>query len=246
MNPVISVTTSYISITVERHYELNHRMKYLFCHNCKYDGKKYKVEIDYRLDGDFSATVAQERSYSDAQIYGQWSYGFSTRGFIKMEDIADKIRPVDTSVIAVVREKGGNVSDELTIKLLQIGEYMLREESWWIGYKAVKGDNVKINYGTPDHKREVIPEPQILKEAPKPQEHNEDTCMCHSCHNSRYLRKYSGGNYSRALSPSSCGGSGSDSRYRYQHDDRNAAQERHYYESGGMYSYDPYEHGGHV
>lgn len=162
---MITVTTASITVTVKRHRELNHRQEYEFLHYFEWNRRRHKVEITYKVDGIFDATLLEDEGFP-----ANWQVKESTWNDYhrspRVEEIVNLLRPVDCSAIQSVREQGGNVSDEITIKLLQIGEYMLRKAWWWNGYSS-QHDEVKVNYGGPVV-REVIPEPQILIAAPAP------------------------------------------------------------------------------
>lgn len=160
----IVADTSYISITIEN-------KKYTLEHMFKYNGKTFQVEVEYYLDkDDFSGRLMEERSYSQAQTYGKWSYLNSTwndyHRFVSFAEVAAKLPHVDESIIPVTLKGYGNASNTIVIKLLKLGEYMIRGCSYW------KNDTIVINYVKGAH------------------EGGKATCSCTSCSDLRNAKRY--------------------------------------------------------
>jgi hypothetical protein len=239
----ITPSTNSISVTLKNHHNRLDHDEYVFEHTFQCENKTFNVYVSFCPENKQVVGCFQQQLFGkEADIHGRWKGLFSTWKPNSVgtyyEELSPKLPSFDSENIKVVkaetRHRGEKLHQEYVVNLFRIGEYLVREH--W------KGSRIVFNYGTErntlDFDKSQLPN--------EPQEHDKDTCMCYSCHNSRYLRKYSGGYNSRALSPSSCGGSGSDRRYEYQHDERNAALERQHYENGNTSSYDPYEHGGYV
>jgi len=200
----ITANTNVIGITYKGHHARTDSSEYVFEHYFEFDGETFHVYLEYCDQNDeVYGSVCRVRKGKEADLYGRNQLLYSIRKSNGCATFYEEVEPslqplLDDSVIKVTKAcnklDDKKLQKKYVVRLFRIGEFLMR--NCW------KDKTVVVNYGTANN---TLSFDESL-ESKYSSVHNEDTCMCFSCHNSRYLRKYSGGNHSRALSPSSCGG----------------------------------------